>query len=309
MRVPLFKERPSLRPPSSPSRRVLVILPPTKADVRSVRALWRRLRPHGVALLAASECHGEVQAERGAPLAPNLLLIDAATQTWDAVVVAGGRGARDVAEDQLARAIVAHAEHVAAIGAGRDVLARAGVAGFVSRDDTDVADWLGRTLGIGPIDRRGRVPKVRFHWWRASMRCEQIMKRTVECVTAKDSVQVAARKMRDQNVGFLPVCENGTKVIGTITDRDIAVRACADDRAASQTKIGDVMTKEVIACRPSDDIARAQELMSKHHKSRMLCIDDGGKLVGVISLSDIAQHQPDAGAETLREVTTREAHA
>jgi len=140
------------------------------------------------------------------------------------------------------------------------------------------------------------------------MRCEEIMKRAVECVTAKDSVQLAARKMRDDNIGFLPVCEDGAKVVGTITDRDLAVRACADDKSASKTRIGDVMTREVVACRPSDDISRAQELMSKHHKSRMLCIDEGGKLVGVISLSDIAQHQADAGAQTLREVTTREAH-
>jgi CBS domain-containing protein len=140
------------------------------------------------------------------------------------------------------------------------------------------------------------------------MRCDEIMKSTVECVTANDSVQTAARKMRDDNIGFLPVCEDGSKVLGTITDRDIAIRACADDRPASKTTIGDVMTHEVVACSPSDDVSKAQELMSKHHKSRMLCIDDAGKLVGVISLSDIAQHEADAGAQTLREVTTREAH-
>ena len=158
-----------------------------------------------------------------------------------------------------------------------------------------------------PVDSRVHVPTFPIHSWRAPMRCEEIMKRTVECVTAKDSVQVAARKMRDENVGFLPVCENGSKVIGTITDRDIAIRACADDKPASKTKIADVMTREVVSCKPSDDISRAEELMGKHHKSRMICIDDGGKLAGVISLSDIAQHQADAGAQTLREVTTREA--
>ena len=140
------------------------------------------------------------------------------------------------------------------------------------------------------------------------MRCEQIMKRSVECLTAKDSVQAAARRMRDSNIGFLPVCENGMKVVGTITDRDIAIRVSADDKPASKTKLGDVMTREVIGCRPSDDVSRAQELMSKHQKSRMLCIDESGKLVGVISLSDIAQHQADAGGETLRNVTAREAN-
>jgi CBS domain-containing protein len=139
------------------------------------------------------------------------------------------------------------------------------------------------------------------------MRCEQIMKKNIECVTQQDNVQIAARKMRDQNVGFLPVCENGKKVVGTITDRDIALRACADDHQASTTSIADVMTREVIACKPQDDITKAQQLMSEHHKSRMLCIDDSGKLVGVISLSDIAQYESDAGGRTLRNVTAREA--
>src|SRR5262245_50513749 len=141
------------------------------------------------------------------------------------------------------------------------------------------------------------------------MRCDQIMKRTVEYVTAKDSIQVAARKMRDKNVGFLPVCEDGAKVLGTITDRDIAVRACADDRSASKTRVGDVMTRDIVSCRPSDEVSKAEELMSKHQKSRMLCIDDSGKLVGVISLSNIAQHEPEGGAKTLRAVASREAHA
>jgi CBS domain-containing protein len=139
------------------------------------------------------------------------------------------------------------------------------------------------------------------------MRCEQIMKKNIECVTQQDNVQIAARKMRDQNVGFLPVCENGKKVVGTITDRDIAVRACADDHQASTTSIADVMTREVIACKPQDDITKAQQLMSEHRKSRMLCVDDSGKLVGVISLSDIAQYESDAGGRTLRNVTAREA--
>jgi CBS domain-containing protein len=165
-----------------------------------------------------------------------------------------------------------------------------------------------RPDGTGPpIDSHVYRPTFAAHDGRDCMRCEEIMKRSVECVTAKDSVQLAARKMRDENIGFLPVCEDGSKVIGTITDRDIAIRACADDRPASKTKIGDVMTREVIGCQPSDDIAKAQELMSQHHKSRMLCIDEAGKLVGVLSLSDIAQHQAEAGGKTLRDVTSREA--
>ena len=60
------------------------------------------------------------------------------------------------------------------------------------------------------------------------MKCKDIMKTDIECVSPQASVQEAARKMRDQNIGFLPVCEANMKVIGTVTDRDITIRAVAE---------------------------------------------------------------------------------
>jgi CBS domain-containing protein len=133
------------------------------------------------------------------------------------------------------------------------------------------------------------------------------MKRDVECVSQTDSIQDAARKMRDNNIGFLPICDNNKKVLGTLTDRDLAVRVIADGKPLN-TRVLDVMTREVVACRPSDDLRRALDLLSQKRKSRILCTDDAGRLVGVISLSDIAQRGEDAQiAKTMREVTGREA--
>jgi CBS-domain-containing membrane protein len=135
------------------------------------------------------------------------------------------------------------------------------------------------------------------------------MKRDVECARKNDTVKAAAKKMRDENIGFLPICEDGMRVLGTITDRDLAIRVLADDGKNADTQLGDVMTREVVSCKPSDDVRHAEELLAKHKKSRIMCIDDAGKLVGVISLSDIAQR--DQGdryvAQTLRHVTQREA--
>src|SRR5438094_69530 len=120
------------------------------------------------------------------------------------------------------------------------------------------------------------------------MRCEEIMKSDVECVSAIDHVQAAARKMRDAGVGFLPVCDRDRKVLGTLTDRDIAIRLVAED-LAPDTAVQTIMTKEAVSCRPSDALEEATRLMREHHKSRILCCDDDGRLLGVISLSDIAQ--------------------
>jgi len=139
------------------------------------------------------------------------------------------------------------------------------------------------------------------------MRCEEIMKREVQIVQPTDPVQVAARRMRDTNIGFLPVCDSSRKVLGAITDRDIALRIVADGRPPT-TAIGDVMTREVVACAPGDDVRRAEELMGKQHKSRMIVADEEWRLVGVISLSDIAQVEDASRAsQTMKQVTEREA--
>jgi CBS domain-containing protein len=119
---------------------------------------------------------------------------------------------------------------------------------------------------------------------------------------------VAAERMRSDNIGFLPVCDASGRVVGTITDRDIAMRVVADERPP-HTRVEDVMTHEVIACSPSDDVHRAEQLMGKYNKSRIICVDDAGHPVGVISLSDIAQHESsEQTARTMRRVTMREAH-
>jgi CBS domain-containing protein len=139
------------------------------------------------------------------------------------------------------------------------------------------------------------------------MRCEEIMKRDLECVSPRDTVEDAASRMRDENIGFLPVCDQSKKVLGTLTDRDIAVRLVAGKKSGS-TLVEDIMTREVIACRPQDDLRKAETLMAENHKSRIMCIDADGSLVGVISLSDLAQHERGARAsETLQQVSEREA--
>jgi CBS domain-containing protein len=139
------------------------------------------------------------------------------------------------------------------------------------------------------------------------MRCQEIMKQDLESVSPSDTVEDAAQRMRDENIGFLPVCDESRKVVGTLTDRDIAVRVVAARKPAS-TKVEDVMTREAIACDPRDDMREAEQAMAAHHKSRIMCVDDQGTLVGVISLSDIVRHEGARRAtSTLLEVSAREA--
>lgn len=139
------------------------------------------------------------------------------------------------------------------------------------------------------------------------MLCRDIMKRDVQCVTALTTVAQAAAIMRDEQIGFLPVCDEARNVIGTVTDRDIAIRVVAENEPLNQS-IEPFMTTDVVACRSDDDLAIAQDLMGEMQVSRIVCLDEDGDLEGVISLSDIAQvgDGTDATA-TLRSVTVREA--
>ncbi len=139
------------------------------------------------------------------------------------------------------------------------------------------------------------------------MRCTEIMTREVVAFRPGDRVDSAARRMRDEDVGFAPVCTDDGKPVGAITDRDIAVRVCAQDRRAGRTHVEEVMTREVLTCRTTDDVERAEALMEARHKNRIIVVEPDGRIAGVVSLTDIAEHDDDARAvRTIRAVLSRE---
>lgn len=138
------------------------------------------------------------------------------------------------------------------------------------------------------------------------MQCRQIMKRDVHTVTAIEDALLAARIMRDHDVGFLPVCDEAGRVIGALTDRDLALRVCAEDSRAASTPVGAVMTHGAISCRPTQAVSHAERLMRRHQLTRIIVVDDQDRPVGVVSLSDVAQYEPVSRVgRTLRTVAQR----
>lgn len=119
------------------------------------------------------------------------------------------------------------------------------------------------------------------------MRCDEVMTREVEVLSFTEPVVEAARKMRDLDVGFLPVVGSDGGALGTLTDRDIALRVVANERPLT-TRVEEVMTSRVVTCRPQDDLRRAEELMRANQISRIIVVEDDGRVAGVISLADIA---------------------
>lgn len=140
------------------------------------------------------------------------------------------------------------------------------------------------------------------------MKCKDLMKTNAQSISPDAPAQAAARQMKDQGIGFLPVCDDAGKVLGTITDRDIAMRVVAGGKSPG-TPVREVMTDEVVACGPEDELSEAESLMAEGQKSRLLITTEDGKLAGVISLSDIARVDTEGAVRTMRGVTSREARA
>jgi CBS domain-containing protein len=140
------------------------------------------------------------------------------------------------------------------------------------------------------------------------MRCEELMTPEPEIVRTDDTVRIAAAKMRDANIGFLPVLDDLEQLVGVVTDRDLAVRALAEALPA-ETPVEEVMTVDVVTCNPDDDLRRVERLMRVNQKGRLAVVDDAGRLVGVISLSDIIAQNDDVGrpAPVAGDVAGREA--
>ncbi|WP_129347676.1 CBS domain-containing protein [Sorangium cellulosum] len=141
-----------------------------------------------------------------------------------------------------------------------------------------------------------------------TMNCSELMKTDVACCKASEPVEHVAELMQARNIGFVPICNDDGSVIGTLTDRDLAIRVLAEHRSASSTRAEDVMTRDVVCCRPDEDLSVAERLMSEHKKSRILCVDDQKHPLGVISLSDMADRDGGArSSQLLSSISQREA--
>jgi CBS domain-containing protein len=136
------------------------------------------------------------------------------------------------------------------------------------------------------------------------MKLKEIMTRDVEIVHPDDSLYIAACKMRDRNIGFLPVCD-GDRLIGVLSDRDVSVRALAEGVEPNNLVSGDFVSSPVIYCYEDQDVEEAARLMEEHQIRRLVILNRANKrMVGVISLGDLALNGTrDLSGEVLQSVS------
>jgi CBS domain-containing protein len=121
------------------------------------------------------------------------------------------------------------------------------------------------------------------------MQAKDLMTTNPTCCSPDDTLETAARLMREHDCGSIPVCEHQSpeKVVGMITDRDIAVRAVAEGRGPD-TPIRGCMSPKVHTCSPDSTAEEIEDVMSTHQVRRVPIIDTDGRLLGIIAQADLA---------------------
>jgi CBS domain-containing protein len=120
----------------------------------------------------------------------------------------------------------------------------------------------------------------------------EVMTSNPRTIDAGESVVQAAKLMRDEDVGLAPVVE-GDRLVGTLTDRDIAVRVVAEGRNPEQTRVRDVASTDLVTVDPQQDLDEALRLMAAHRVRRVPVVEEDNRLVGVIAQADVARLSDD----------------
>jgi CBS domain-containing protein len=136
------------------------------------------------------------------------------------------------------------------------------------------------------------------------MRIAEIMTQDPEVVTSDVVLKDAALKMRELDVGMLPI-SNDDRLVGMLTDRDITIRATAEGRDPTKTQVHEVMTQEVIYCFEDQEVSEAAKLMQEKQIRRLPILNREKGLIGIVSLGDVAVHSGEKSvvAETIKEVS------
>ena len=136
------------------------------------------------------------------------------------------------------------------------------------------------------------------------MQLNQVMTRDVEVMRPTSTIREAAQRMKALDVGMFPVCD-GERLVGAITDRDIAIRATADGCDAEHTTVDQVMTKQIDYCFEDQETEEAVDLMNANQIRRLPILNRDKRLVGIVSLGDLATRAEDPilSAEALQGIS------
>ena len=121
----------------------------------------------------------------------------------------------------------------------------------------------------------------------------ELMTEDPRTVSSGSTAMEAAQLMRDEDAGIVPVVD-GDKLVGTVTDRDIAIRVVAEGKSPESTTVGEIASRELVTIDPQQELDEALRLMARHQVRRLPVVEEDGKLVGIVAQADIARNASDA---------------
>ncbi|HEX6060378.1 MAG TPA: CBS domain-containing protein [Gemmatimonadaceae bacterium] len=139
------------------------------------------------------------------------------------------------------------------------------------------------------------------------MKAQDIMTKNPRTVTPETRLMEAARLMKDEDVGIIPVVESGAsrRLVGVLTDRDITVRHVAEGHDSNQCPVREAMSDRLVTARPDEDIEDVMETMGREQIRRIPIVDERGDLVGILAQADLAReaHDEDKVEETVEKIS------
>jgi CBS domain-containing protein len=117
---------------------------------------------------------------------------------------------------------------------------------------------------------------------------QELMSTNPVAIDADQSVADAAKMLRDEDVGLAPIVDGG-RLIGTVTDRDIAIRVVAEGKDPASTKVREIASTDLVTVDPQQDLDEALRLMGRHQVRRLPVVDESARLVGVLAQADVAR--------------------
>jgi CBS domain-containing protein len=135
-------------------------------------------------------------------------------------------------------------------------------------------------------------------------RIRELMTVKPRTVKTGDSIVDAAKLMRGEDAGIAPIVE-GERLVGVLTDRDIAIRVVAEGKDPATTKVEEVASRELVTLDPDQDLDEALRLMAQHRVRRLPVVEQDGKLVGIVAQADVARHaDAKRTGEVVEEIST-----
>lgn len=132
---------------------------------------------------------------------------------------------------------------------------------------------------------------------------QDLMTSNPKTIESGSSVVEAARIMRDEDVGIVPIVDGG-RLVGTITDRDIAVKVVADGKDVQSTTVGPVASRDLVTVDPQQDLDEALRLMAQHQVRRLPVVEEDGRLVGILAQADVAREAtPEQTGRVVEEIS------